>query len=172
MPAFIDKYAAGQIGAKTRYFLQSLTRIHFQAGINWDFAKTGDARFILLLASIAVLVLVIACVNYMNLATARSLKRTKEVGLRKVVGAAKGQLVRQFLGDSLMMTFIALILAMGIVVAVLPAFRIFVEREIVFNPLHNLALMPGLCLLAAAVGAVAGSYPAFFRFGLPARLGP
>jgi putative ABC transport system permease protein len=162
MPAFIDKYAAGQIGAKTRYFLQSLTRIHLQAGINWDFVKTGDARFVLLLSSIALLVLVIACVNYMNLATAQSLKRAKEVGLRKVVGATKSQLVRQFLGDSMSLTFIALILAMGLVLFALPAFKAFVERDLVFNPFRDPALTPGLLLLALAVGTAAGSYPAFF----------
>jgi putative ABC transport system permease protein len=117
---------------------------------------------VLLFASIAVLVLLIACVNYMNLATARSLKRAKEVGLRKVVGAARGQLVRQFLGDSMVLTFLALILTMGIVLLVLPAFRTFVEREIVFNPFRDMALTGELILLAAVVGAVAGSYPAFF----------
>ena len=93
----------------------------------------------------------------MNLATARSLKRAKEVGLRKVVGAARGQLVRQFLGDSLVLTFLALLLAAGLVTAVLPAFRTFVEREIFFNPLRDAALMPALVLLAAVVGAVAGT---------------
>jgi putative ABC transport system permease protein len=125
-------------------------------------SPTGDSRFVLLFASIAVLVLIIACVNYMNLATARSLKRAKEVGLRRVVGAAKGQLIRQFLGDAMLLTSIALILAVGIVLVVLPVFRSFVEREIAFHPLRDPALMLGLLLLAVIVGAVAGSYPAFF----------
>jgi putative ABC transport system permease protein len=106
--------------------------------------------------------LVIACINYMNLATARSLKRTKEVGLRKVVGAAKGQLIRQFIGDSMVLTFLALLLAVGSVLLVLPAFSAFVERDIAFNPLRDLSLIPGLVILAAAVGVAAGSYPAFF----------
>jgi putative ABC transport system permease protein len=166
LPAFLNKYASGQTwthqGQISRFFLQPLTRIHLHSRANFELAPTGDARFVLLFASIAVLVLVIACVNYMNLATARSLKRAKEVGLRKVVGAARGQLIRQFLGDSLVLTFIALVLAAGIVLAVLPAFRTFVEREIVFNPLRDVGLLPGLILLAAVVGAVAGSYPAFF----------
>jgi putative ABC transport system permease protein len=165
LPAFIDKYKTDQHahkGQKNRYFLQLLTQIHLSSRVNFELSPTGDARFVLLFASIAVLVLIIACVNYMNLATARSLKRAKEVGLRKVVGAAKGQLVRQFLGDAMLLTFIALILAIGIVLAVLPVFRTFVERDIAFNPLRDLVLMPGLLLLAAVVGAVAGSYPAFF----------
>jgi len=163
---FIAKYETERgwkhDGQHSRYFLQSLTRIHLFSRVNFDFGAIGDARFVLLFASIAVLVLVIACVNYMNLATARSLKRAKEVGLRKVVGAGRGQLVGQFLGDSMVMTFIALFLATGLVLAALPAFRVFVERHIVFNPFRDIALMPGLVLLATVVGAVAGSYPAFF----------
>jgi putative ABC transport system permease protein len=166
LPAFIDKYASDKIhahkGQKNRYFLQPLAQIHLSSRVNFELSPTGDARFVLLFASIAVLVLIIACVNYMNLATARSLKRAKEVGLRKVVGADKGQLIRQFLGDAMLLTFIALILAVGIVLAVLPVFRTFVERDIAFNPLRDPALMPGLVFLAAIVGAAAGSYPAFF----------
>lgn len=145
-----------------RFFLQPLTRIHLHSRANFDFGLIGDARFVFLFASIAVLVLVIACVNYMNLATARSLKRAKEVGLRKVVGAGKGQLVRQFLGDAMVLTFMALALAVGFVLAALPAFRTFVERDIAFDPFRDAALMPALVLLAAAVGAAAGSYPALF----------
>ncbi len=166
LPAFMAKHAAGTTaihkGFASRFFLQPLTRIHLYSRANFELSPTGDARFVLLFASIAVLVLIIACVNYMNLATARSLKRAKEVGLRKVVGAAKGQLVGQFLGDSMVLTFLALILAAGVVMVALPAFRTFVEREIAFNPLHDFALTAGLILLAAAVGVVAGSYPAFF----------
>jgi putative ABC transport system permease protein len=166
LPAFMDKYRKddrhNHQGQKARFFLQPLTRIHLYSKGNFELAPNGDARFVLLFASIAVLVLIIACVNYMNLATARSLKRSKEIGLRKVVGAAKGQIVRQFLGDSMLMTFFSLLLAIGVVLLVLPAFRSFVEREIVFNPFRDFALMPGLILLAAFVGAAAGSYPAFF----------
>ncbi len=165
-PAFLDKYRRDDgglhHGRKTRYILQPLTAIHLSPRINFDFAGSGDPRFVLLLATIAVLVLIIACVNYMNLATARSLKRAKEVGLRKVIGAAKGQLVRQFLGDSILLTVLALFLAIGAVLLVLPAFRSFVERQISFNPLRDAALMPALLLLALAVGVAAGSYPAFF----------
>jgi putative ABC transport system permease protein len=163
---FIAKYEAERgwkhEGQHSRYFLQRLTRIHLHSRVNFEFAAVGDARFVLLFSSIAVLILVIGCVNYMNLATARSLKRAKEVGLRKVVGAGKSQLVRQFLGDSLVLTFMALLLAVGIVLAALPAFRAFVERDIVFNPFRDIALMPGLIFLAMFVGTVAGSYPAFF----------
>jgi putative ABC transport system permease protein len=166
LPAFIDRQAGNQIfqlqGQKMRFFLQPLAGVHLYSGANFEISPPGDSRFILLFASIAVLVLVIACVNYMNLAMARSLKRVKEIGLRKVVGAAKGQLVRQFLGDSMMMTFLALLLAVAGVLLVLPAFRAFVERDIAFNPLRDVALMSGLIVLAAVVGAAAGSYPALF----------
>ncbi len=164
--AFIAKYEAERgwkhEGRHSRYFLQALTRIHLHSRVNFDMGVIGDARFVLLFASIAVLVLVIACVNYMNLATARSLKRAREVGLRKVVGAGKAQLIGQFIGDSVALTFIALVLSVGFVLAVLPFFRAFVERDIIFDPFRDLALMPALVLLAAVVGTAAGSYPAFF----------
>jgi len=166
LPAFADKYAAGKIwtykGQPSRYFVQPLSRIHFHSQAHGELSVSGDPRWLLLFASIAVLVLVIACINYMNLAMAWSLKRIKEVGLRKVVGAAKGQLIRQFLGDSMVLTFLALLLAVGGVLLVLPAFSAFVERDIIFNPLRDFSLIPGLVILAAAVGAAAGSYPAFF----------
>jgi putative ABC transport system permease protein len=147
---------------RKRFLLQPLTQIHLHSRANYELSANGDARLVLLFASIAVLALVVACINYMNQAVARSLKRVKEVGLRKVIGAAKGQLVRQFLGDSTMLTFIALVLAVGFVLAVLPAFRNFVGREIVFNPIRDIHLTLGLILLAVVVGAAAGCYPAFF----------
>ena len=163
---FIAKYEAERgwmhEGRHSRYFLQPLTRIHLHSRANFDFGLIGDARFVLLFASIAVLVLVIACVNYMNPATARSLKRSREVGLRKVVGAGRGRIVRQFLGDSLLLTFMALVLAVGFVLAALPAFRAFVERDIAFNPFRDAGLTPALLLLVMVVGTVAGSYPALF----------
>ncbi|MEN6310541.1 MAG: FtsX-like permease family protein, partial [Acidobacteriota bacterium] len=115
-----------------------------------------------LFAMIGVLVLDIACENYMNQATPRSLKRAKEIGLRKVVGAARGQIARQFLADSLMTTFLALLLAGGAVKAILPVFRSLVEREIAFDPVRDVELAAGLVILALLVGILAGSYPAFF----------
>jgi putative ABC transport system permease protein len=166
LPAFIKKFAGDddrRHGEQpSRFIVQPLTAIHLHSRANFEISPVGDSRFVLLFASIAVLVLVIACVNYMNLAMARSLKRAREVGLRKVVGAARGQLVGQFLGDSLALTFLALLLAVGIVLAALPAFKTLVERDIVFNPFRDLALTPGLLLLAVIVGAAAGGYPAFF----------
>jgi len=144
------------------FLLQPLTGIHLARGINLESTPGGDPRFVLLFATIGVLVLLIACVNFMNLATARSLKRAKEIGLRKVVGAARGQIARQFLADSLMTTFLALLLAVGAVVAVLPVFRSLVEREIAFDPVRDTGLAVGLVFLALLVGILAGSYPAFF----------
>ena len=166
LAAFAEKHGTDEPNIpqalRKRFLLQPLTGIHLQSRVNYDLSENGDGRFVLLFASIAVLVLAIACVNYMNQAVVRSLQRSKEVGLRKVVGAAKGQLIRQFLGESIALAFIALVLAVGIVRAVLPAFRNFVEREIVFDPFRDVALMPGLLLLAIVVGAIAGSYPALF----------
>ncbi len=160
LPALLAKHPHDGLGGF--FLLQPLTGIHLARGVNWELTPGGDPRFVFLFAMIGILVLVIACVNYMNLATARSLKRAKEIGLRKVVGAGRGQIVRQFLADSLMTTALALLLAVGAVVAVLPAFRSFVEREIAFDPVRDAGLAAGLALLAGVVGVLAGSYPAFF----------
>jgi putative ABC transport system permease protein len=162
LTAFFEKHAGGKSRVIKRLFLQPLSRIHLHSRANRELSPPGDDRLILLMASIAFLILIIACINYMNLASACSLKRVKEIGLRKVVGAAKGQIMRQWIGDSMMMTFLALILAVGIVLLALPAFRSFVGRTIVFDPIRDAALTPALILLAALVGLGAGSYPAFF----------
>ncbi len=166
LPSLIREFAAKNAWSyklqPSRYLLQPLTRIHLHSRANFEISPNGDSRLVLLFASIAVLFLTLASINYINLAIARSLKRIKEVGLRKVVGAAKGQLVRQFLGESMMITYLSLFLAVGIVLAGLPAFRAFVERDIVFNPIRDLSLILGLVLLGAAIGTIAGSYPAFF----------
>ena len=161
LPAFLDRHNHDEDN-DTRLLLQPLARIHLSPRVLFSASPSADPRFLLLLASIAVLVLVIACVNYMNLAVARSLKRAKEVGLRKVLGAGRGQLVRQFLGDSILTTFLAMLLTVGAVLLALPSFRAFVERAIVFDPLGDATLMPALIFLALFVGVVAGSYPAFF----------
>jgi putative ABC transport system permease protein len=169
LPAYFDKntndIAALFKDPSPSCSLQPLTEIHLHPTGRYEISAAGNFHLVFLLASIAVLVVVIACINYMNLATARSLKRAKEIGLRKVIGAAKGQLVRQFLSDSMLVTFFALLLAIAMVLFILPAFRTFIEREIAFNPFHDSVLMLGLILLAAVVGAAAGSYPAFFVSG-------
>ena len=142
------------------FFIQPMTEIHLHSHLEQEIGLNNDMKHILLFSSIAFLILVIACVNYMNLGTARSLRRGKEVGLRKVVGAKKDQLIVQFLGESLAMAVLAMIIAIMMVLAALPAFNNLVQRQIHLNPLHNPQLFLGLAFITLFVGLFAGSYPA------------
>jgi putative ABC transport system permease protein len=165
-PTFFEKYSKGQgwdhEEGRARLYLQALTRIHLYSRINMELSPNSDIKSILLFSTIAFLILVIACINYMNLATARSAKRSREVGMRKVVGARRGQLVKQFLGESTLLTFAALVLALGLVALALPAFNRFLQRDMSFNPIQNPWLPLSVGLIFILVGLLAGFYPAVF----------
>jgi putative ABC transport system permease protein len=165
-PALIDKHAGDNIwswkGQKTRYFLQALTKIHLYSNINFEISANSDIKYIYIFTSIAFLILIIACINYMNLATARSAQRAKEVGMRKVVGALRSQLIRQFLGESIVLAIISLLVTVVIVVVSLPVFSRFVERELSFNVIENLPFLLGILAVVLFVGLFAGSYPALY----------
>lgn len=143
------------------YLVQPLSELHFETNLNFDIGLKGNAKYISLFSLIAVLVLLLACANYMNLAIARSIKRAGEVGLRKVVGARQGQLIGQFLGESTFITFLALLLALGLTYLLLPSFGHLMERTIVLDVIENTFLLPSLLLLVILVGMLSGSYPAF-----------
>ncbi|NIM90225.1 MAG: FtsX-like permease family protein [Candidatus Aminicenantes bacterium] len=141
------------------YWLQPLLDIH----LNPDVGRAkGDITYVYVFSSIALFTLLIACVNFMNLSTARSANRSKEVGLRKVAGSSKSQLVRQFLCESILLSLIALVIAIGIVELVLPAFRNLTSKQLELNLFSNWYILIGLFGLALFVGITAGSYPAFF----------
>lgn len=121
----------------------------------------GRITYVNLFTTIAWIILLIACINFMNLATARSEKRAREVGVRKVLGAAKKMLVLQFIGEALLMSFIAVLIAVGIIYLVLPSFNSLVEKKLYLalnNPVHNSALFS----IALICGLVAGSYPSLY----------
>jgi putative ABC transport system permease protein len=121
----------------------------------------GRIRYVHLFSLIAWIILAIACINFMNLSTARSEQRAREVGVRKVLGAARKNLIGQFIGEAMLMCFIASLLALGIVYSVLPAFNLLVEKGLSVNLFKSshLATFLGVTLLC---GLTAGSYPAFF----------
>ncbi|MFA9452648.1 MAG: ABC transporter permease [Candidatus Aminicenantaceae bacterium] len=162
LPDMFKKYRNDQGWDSAGYILQPLTRIHLYSNINFDISPGNDIRYIYLFSSIAFLLLVIACINYMNLATARSAKRAKEVGMRKVVGARRNQLIKQFLGESTMLTLVALVLTLGLVVLSLPAFKGFIQRDLSFDPMHNPGLLLGVMGTFVLVGLLAGAYPAVY----------
>jgi len=153
--------AAGIKGPYPKFYsIQPLTEIHLHSHLMQEIGPNNDIKYIILFSSIAFLILFIACINYMNLATARSLRRGKEVGMRKVVGAQKGQLIVQFLGESVAMAVLAMIFSTMMVLMALPAFNSLVERQLSLNPTHNPQLFLGLIFITLFVGLFAGSYPA------------
>jgi len=142
------------------YSIQPLTEIHLHSLRMQEIRANNEMKYIILFSAVAFLILFIACINYINLATAQSLRRGKEVGLRKVVGAQKGQLITQFLGESVSMTILAMIISVMMVLLALPAFNSLVDRQLTLNPFQNPQLILGLALITLFVGLFAGSYPA------------
>lgn len=139
--------------------LQHVTDIHFYTEANFELEPTADIRNVYLLSAIAFFILLIACFNYMNLSTARAATRAKEVGMRKVIGANRGQLIRQFLGESVLLSLIALFISVILVKFLLPAFRIFMDRKLEAVFIQDGTLILSLTGLVLLIGIVSGSYP-------------
>jgi ABC-type antimicrobial peptide transport system permease subunit len=133
----------------------------------WDAGKQNGGRieYVRLFTIVAVFILIIACINFMNLATARSVKRAKEVGLRKVVGAYKSSLIGQFMGESILITLLALVLAITIVLVLLPSFNTLTDKQLSLDFLSP-SLLLWLLALTTITGVLAGSYPALFMSSL------
>ncbi|MFC1724416.1 ABC transporter permease [candidate division KSB1 bacterium] len=142
------------------WIIQHLKDIHLRSTFNFDMAERTDIKHLYLLSGIGLLILGIACINYMNLATARSSKRAREIGIRKVVGAKRVQLIRQFIGESVSFSVLSLSAAMLLVIILLPAFNNYVGKELSFNPVNNYTFFIFLICLTLSVGLIAGSYPA------------
>ena len=166
LPSFIEKYAAQQIktilGGSLSSRLQPLRSIHLRSHLQLEIGPNGDIKYVYIFYVIALFILLIACVNFMNLAAARSANRSKEVGLRKVVGASRGQLVQQFLGESLLFTFFSLLLGLLLVKVALPFFNALTNKEIALNNLATFILLGSILFILFFVGIISGSYPAFF----------
>jgi putative ABC transport system permease protein len=163
-PAFLDKYVYQYYdipdNQKNTVSIQPLTSIHLYSHRNEEIEPNNDITNIILFSSLAVLFLLIACINYMNLVTARSVKRSREVGIRKVIGAQRRQLIKQFLGESVAMTVLAMIFSIILVQLALPAFNRLVERDLSFNPVTSPQLFFSLVVIILVVGLLSGSYPA------------
>lgn len=145
-----------------RFFLQPLKRIHLYSHLNFEISPNSDIKQIYLLSALAFVILLIACINYMNLATARSAIRAKEVGMRKVIGAERRQLIRQFIGESIFLSFIAILLAAILVEILLPVFNSIIGKSIRLHFFNDWEFFIGLICVALVVGIISGSYPAFF----------
>ncbi|WP_276482436.1 ABC transporter permease [Paraflavitalea pollutisoli] len=142
-------------------FLQPVTDIHLRPGLLLDIDGTGNLQHVTIFTLVAVFILLIACINFMNLSTALSGQRSKEVGLRKTVGALRWQLIIQFLCESILVSFVALVIGVAIASLLLPLFNALAGKNISLH-LINFTLLGKLMGIALIVGLIAGSYPAFF----------
>jgi len=176
LPAVIDKYAGPQLtkafgmsleefrkkGNNIGLYLQPLTDIHLKSDLAGDLASHGDISYIYIFSAIAIFMLLVACINFMNLSTASASKRAKEVGIRKVMGSLKSELVRQFLVESILIVVIAFGIAIALVYLALPVFNSLADSELSLGLVANVWTLPTLLAFAISVGCLAGSYPAFF----------
>ena len=162
MPGFVQKYILNNPAADgdQRISLQSLTSIHLHSQMTGELEANSDITFVYVFAAVALFILLIACFNFTNLTTARSFARAKEVGLRKVVGANRKQLLAQFLSETSLFALIALALAIGIAYVCLPVFNQLSGRQLSIDLNSNNAFVVLLTLLVTGVGLVAGLYPA------------
>lgn len=178
-PAFLRKYSGGEMqkemgisidafergGSFFRMNLTPLTDIHLHSNLSGELDSNGTMQYIYILSCIAGAILLLACINFMNLSTARSAGRAREVGVRKVLGSSRRFLIGQFLMESMLVTAIAMMVALALVVAALPFFNELAGKEIRMTWAALLWLVPCLLLGILVIGAFAGSYPAIFLSG-------
>ncbi|MBT5831119.1 MAG: FtsX-like permease family protein, partial [Candidatus Latescibacteria bacterium] len=171
MPKFMAQYMGEEILEKNTYFLQPFKRIYLYSKADYDIPFYSDITQIYSFATIGLFILIIACINFTNLATARSARRAREVGLRKVVGAYRSQLIRQFLGESFLLAILAALLALIAVYFSLPNLNDFVEKQIELSGSTLYFTLGSLLTLTLFVGGLAGIYPALFLSNFnPARV--
>jgi len=162
--AFIQKYQGNMIrpGINFRYLLQPLTRIHLYSHAHNEVEPNGDISRIFIFSAVALFILLIACFNYINFATASFAGRTREVGIRKVIGAGRTQIIGQFLGESLLTSLAALVSAFLLAALLLPAFNTLSEKGLTMNSFFQGRLIAGMIVFMMLTGLLAGSYPAVF----------
>jgi putative ABC transport system permease protein len=174
MPELIRKYGAGQIQANMGvsyddyiaagngydYFLQPLYDIHLHSNMEGELKPNGNYNYVIISISIALFILILACINFVNLSTARSAERAREVGIRKVVGSDRGKLIRQFLAESTLITLISLIIAVLLAELLLPSFNFLATRDLSIHYFDSFTL-PVLLGFTLLVGLLSGSFPAF-----------
>jgi putative ABC transport system permease protein len=149
-------------GITTKLLLQPITSIHLHSKIADEAEAGGDISYIYVFGAVAVLVLMIACINYMNLTTARSMGRVREVGIRKVAGSLRHQLIAQFMAESIGLSFVALGITVGLIYILLPGFNFLSNKSLTFDAVMNVPVMLSFAGIAVLVGLVSGSYPALY----------
>ena len=145
----------------SRLYLQPLTEVYLTAGLGGGQFANGDRKYVYIFSAIAFFILLIACINFMNLSTARSLGRAKEVGLRKVIGSSRAQLMQQFLGESILLALVAAVFAVFLVEMLLPVFNQVAGKNLQLA-YSDFRMPASLALITLATGVIAGSYPAIY----------
>jgi putative ABC transport system permease protein len=176
LPALMRKYAGPQLqsglnitfdafeagGNKYDLSLMPLKDIHLKSNMVSELDRNGNIQYVYIFGATAVFILLIACVNFMNLSTARSANRAREVGVRKVLGSRRKYLVAQFLSEAIIVTFVATVIALVAAYSLLPAFNNLSGKSIELNAASLVWLVPALLVAVLLIGLLAGSYPAFF----------
>ncbi len=166
-PAFLDKHMRNEYNGKqpskyTKLNLQKLTDIHLYSHTDYEAEPNGDIKRVYIFSAIALFILLIACINYMNLSTARSALRAREIGIRKVIGARKKELITQFLSESVLLTWAAIFIAFALLNIFLPSLNKVSEQGLSLNILMKWQVLVPLFLSPFIVGAISGLYPALF----------
>lgn len=165
LPEWLEGYAGDrlrELGFKKRHFLEKIGRVYLYSNLKSMVGPTGNITFIYIIASISLLILLIACINFMNLATAKATIRAKEVGIRKVVGASRTMLFRQFMFEALMYTTVAVILAYMLAETTMPIFNELTNKNLTFNALTDIGIWPILIGCVLLTTLLVGSYPALY----------
>lgn len=164
----IERFMGGTIaqmkeqGGSFGYYTTPLTDIHLKSKSQHDMQPGGNITYVYVFGAIGLFIIVIACINFMNLSTARSAGRAKEVGLRKTLGSLRGQMIGQFMSESLMYSLIAVLLAVGFCYLLLPQFNLLAGKQLGMHVLVSPTFIISLLSLIVLVGVIAGSYPAFY----------
>jgi putative ABC transport system permease protein len=154
-----------QYGISINYELQKITDIHLHSKIQDEAEEGGDISYIYIFGAVAAFMLIIACINYINLATARSANRAKEVGIRKVMGSERRQLILQFITESIVLAVASLVVSLVLIYALLPGFNSLANKHITFAYLFQGPVLLALMAIVIVVGVIGGSYPAFYLSG-------
>lgn len=176
IPVMLEKYVGPEIqrfmgisiddfmaqGNQYGYFLQNLKDIHLDPSIQQEFSPASDPKYLWIFGSISLLIIIIAAINFMNLATAQATRRSREVGVKKVAGSTRGMLISQFIAESCILAFISLIIALILIWVALPYFNNLLGANLNLRLTDNWFKIPVLLLFTLVVGIFAGSYPAFF----------
>ncbi len=177
LPAIAQKYMSDQLkeamgmdfkefikkGNQIGLILQPLTDIHLFSDIkSGNFEAGGDIKTVYIFSIVAIFMLLIACINFMNLSTASATKRLKEIGMRKVLGSSKKQLIFQFLSESLLLTLFSMVAGLVILALALPTFNKLADNNLTINSLYAAPFIVSMLILTVLIGLLAGSYPAFF----------